>query len=129
MRTIQHIMVATDGSEAADRVLDVAAAIIKAVGGELSILTVGEQPSGDELRRLARSEGDIGDALESLSNRILKQANDRARRLSVSRSNHSSAGTKKPSDQLLHLESADIADQREYPVPRKRFEVLGGAKF
>ena len=30
---------------------------------------------------------------------------------------------------LLHLESTDIADQREYPVPRKRFEVLGGAKF
>lgn len=113
MRTIQHIMVATDGAEAADRALDVAAAIIKAVGGELSILTVGEQPSGDKLRCLARSEGDIGDSLESLSNRILKQANDRARRLSVS----------------LHLESADIADQREYPVPRKRFEILGGSKF
>jgi nucleotide-binding universal stress UspA family protein len=46
-------MVATDGAEAADRAFDVAAAIIKAVGGELSILTVGEQPSGDELRRLA----------------------------------------------------------------------------
>src|ERR1035437_8933818 len=43
------------------------------------------------------SEGDIGDALESLSNRILKQANDRARRLSVSRSSPSSAGPKKPS--------------------------------
>jgi nucleotide-binding universal stress UspA family protein len=42
MRTIQHIMVATDGSEAADRVLDVVAAIIKAVSGELSILPVGE---------------------------------------------------------------------------------------
>jgi nucleotide-binding universal stress UspA family protein len=53
MRTMRHIMVATVGSEAADRTLDVAAAIIKAVGGELSILTVGEQPSGDELRRLA----------------------------------------------------------------------------
>ena len=113
MRTIQHIMLATDGAEAADRALDVAAPIIKAIGGELSILTVGEQPSGDELRRLVRSEGDIGDALESLSNRILKQANDRARRLGGS----------------LHLESADIADQREYPVPRKRFEVLGGSKF
>jgi nucleotide-binding universal stress UspA family protein len=84
MRTIRHIMVATDDSEAADRAIDVAAAIIKAVGGELSILTVGEQLSRDEQRRLARSEGDIGDALESLSNRILKQANDRARRLGVS---------------------------------------------
>ena len=85
MRTIQHIMLATDGAEAADRALDVAAPIIKAIGGELSILTVGEQPSGDELRRLVRSEGDIGDALESLSNRILKQANDRARRLGAPR--------------------------------------------
>jgi nucleotide-binding universal stress UspA family protein len=46
-------MVATVGSEAADRTLDVAAVIIKAVDGELSILTVGEKPSGDELRRLA----------------------------------------------------------------------------
>ena len=53
MRTIRHIMVATVGSEAADRTLDVVAVIIKAVDGELSILTVGEQPSGDELRRLA----------------------------------------------------------------------------
>ena len=53
MRTIRHIMVATVCSEAADRTLDVAAMIIKAVDGELSILTVGEQPSGDELRRLA----------------------------------------------------------------------------
>jgi nucleotide-binding universal stress UspA family protein len=84
MRTIRHIMVATDGSEAADRAVDVAAAITKAIDGELSILTVGEHISGDELRRLARAEGDIGDALESLSNRILKQANDRARRLGVS---------------------------------------------
>jgi nucleotide-binding universal stress UspA family protein len=40
MRKIRHIMVATDGSETANRALDVAAAIIKAVDGELSILTV-----------------------------------------------------------------------------------------
>jgi nucleotide-binding universal stress UspA family protein len=84
MRTIRHLMVATDGSEAADRAVDVAAAIIKAVDGKLSILTVGESLSGDELRRLARAEGDIGDALEALSNQILKQASDRARRVGVS---------------------------------------------
>ena len=35
MRTIRHIMVATDGSEAADRAVDVAAAITKAIDGEL----------------------------------------------------------------------------------------------
>jgi nucleotide-binding universal stress UspA family protein len=81
---MRHIMVATDGSEGADRAIDVAAAIAKAMGGDLSVLTVGGNLSSEEMRQLARAERDLGDALESLSSEILKRAKDRAQRIGVS---------------------------------------------
>jgi hypothetical protein len=62
---MQHILLATDGSNGADRAAEVAAKLVKATGGRLSILTVGGNLSGDET--IARAEGDIGDALEALS--------------------------------------------------------------
>jgi len=65
---MRRILVATDGSEGADRAVDVAARIAKATDGELSILNVGGTLSGEELRQLARTERDLGDALEGLSN-------------------------------------------------------------
>lgn len=81
---MRHIMVATDGSSGADRAVDVAAELVKAVGGNLSILTVGGNLSGEDMRQLAHAEGNIGDALESLSTQILWEAKERARRLGVS---------------------------------------------
>lgn len=81
---MRHVMVATDGSEGADRAIDAAAAIAKAMGSRLSILHVGGNLSSDEMRQLARAERDLGDALELLSNGILARAKDRARRLGVS---------------------------------------------
>jgi nucleotide-binding universal stress UspA family protein len=80
---MRHIMVATDGSEGADRAIDVAAAVAKALGADLSVLTVGGNLSSEEMRQLARAEGDLGDALESLSNEILRRAKDRAQRIGV----------------------------------------------
>lgn len=80
---MRHIMAATDGSSGADRAVDVAAAL-GAAGGDLSIVTVAGNLSGEEMRQLARSEGNIGDVLESLSAQILVAANQRARRLGVS---------------------------------------------
>ena len=76
-----HIMVATDGSQGADRALDVAAQLAKTLGGELSIPTVGGNLSGDEMRRLAGAERDLGDALDAISNQILLQSKERARQI------------------------------------------------
>jgi nucleotide-binding universal stress UspA family protein len=81
---MRHIMVATDGSEGADRAIDVAAAIAKAMGSNLSVLHVGGNLSSEEMRQLARGERDLGDALEVLSNGILTRAKDRAQRIGVS---------------------------------------------
>lgn len=80
---MQHIMVATDGSDGADHAVDVAAELTKASGGDLLILTIGGNLPGDEMRQLAHAERNISDALESLSTRILMDARERARRLGV----------------------------------------------
>ena len=75
---MHHILVATDGSDSANRALDAAARIAKVTGSKLSILTVGGNLSGDEMRQLARAEKDIGAALDSMSERILIDARRRA---------------------------------------------------
>jgi nucleotide-binding universal stress UspA family protein len=77
------MLVATDGSAGASRAVDVAAELTKAVGGKLSIVTVGGNLSGEEMRQLARAEGNISDALEAISSRILVEARERARRIGV----------------------------------------------
>jgi nucleotide-binding universal stress UspA family protein len=80
---MRHIMVATDGSKGADRAVDVASELAKTFGGELLIVTVGGNVSGEEIRQLERAEGNIGDALDLLSNQILATAKIRAKRLGV----------------------------------------------
>ncbi len=81
---MQSILVATDGSEAADRAVDVAAEIAKAVGGNLPSLTVGGNLSTEEMRQLSSAEKDLWDALDSLSKQILRRGMERARRVGVS---------------------------------------------
>jgi nucleotide-binding universal stress UspA family protein len=76
-------MVATDGSEGADRAVDVAADLAKAFGARLFIVTVAGNLSGEEMRELARVEKTIGDALEAFSMQILTAAEKRARRLGL----------------------------------------------
>jgi nucleotide-binding universal stress UspA family protein len=80
---MQRIVVATDGSSGANRAVDAAARLAKAVGSDLMILTIGGNIPGAELRRLADTDGDISKALESASNQILKQAQKRAQRMGV----------------------------------------------
>ncbi len=75
---MRQILIATDGSDSANRALDAAARIAKVTGSKLSILTVGGSLSGDEMRQLARAEKDIGAALDSISERILIDARRRA---------------------------------------------------
>ena len=81
---MRHVMVATDDSEGANRAVDVAAELAKALGGDLLIATVADTLLGEEARLMARAEGSIGDAMEALMTRTLKAAEARARRLGVS---------------------------------------------
>ena len=82
---MRQIMVATDGSSGADRAVDFAAELAKTTGCALSIVTIGGNLSGEELRQLAHIAGDtIGDTLDSLSAQILAHARDRARQVGVS---------------------------------------------
>jgi nucleotide-binding universal stress UspA family protein len=78
-------MVATDGSTGADRAVDFAAELAKATGCALSIVTIGGNLSGEELRQLAHiAGGSIGDAIDSLSAQVLAHARERAQRIGVS---------------------------------------------
>ena len=78
---MRNILVATDGSKGGNRAIDAAAKLAKSAGAQLTILTVSGNLSGDEMKNLVRSEGDVGEALELISNQILQQARERARRI------------------------------------------------
>ena len=82
---MRHIMVATDGSSGANRAIDVAAELAGAVAGDLLIATVADSQLEEEARQFARVEGNIGDALEALAAKTLRDAEVRARHLGVSR--------------------------------------------
>ncbi len=71
---MQRIIVATDGSPGANRAVDTAARLAKATGAELTILTVGGDMTGAELRQIAGIAGDVSEALQSASNQVLEQA-------------------------------------------------------
>ena len=75
---MRRMLLATDGSMGASRAAEVAAELARATGSRLSILTVGGNISGEEMRQLARAEGNAADALEELSNQVLRQAKERA---------------------------------------------------
>jgi nucleotide-binding universal stress UspA family protein len=75
---MRHIMVATDGSRGAERAVDFAVELTKAIGGKLSIVTIAGNLSGEGIRQLARSEGNIGDCLEALATQVLMEARQRA---------------------------------------------------
>jgi nucleotide-binding universal stress UspA family protein len=83
-RIMRRILVAADGSSGGDRAVDFAADLTKAVGGTLTIVTIGGNISDDELKNLTRAEGSVGDVLESLSAQVLLNAQQRVQRLGVS---------------------------------------------
>lgn len=83
---MRHILLATDGSNCAGRACSVAAEYVKALGGKLSILTVGGHfsLSRQEMEQLGRAEGSIGDALDVQSDEILLHTEQQARRIGAS---------------------------------------------
>jgi nucleotide-binding universal stress UspA family protein len=80
---MQRIIVATDGSPGANRAVDAAAKLAKAMGASLAIMTIGGNVTSAELRRLASTDGDVSETMKSASNRILKQAKKRAQRMGI----------------------------------------------
>ena len=81
---MRHIMVATDGSSGADRAVDVAAEVAKALSGDLMIVSVADSLAFEEAQQVARTEGSTGDVLEAMTTRTLKAAEARARNVGVS---------------------------------------------
>jgi len=80
---MQRIIVATDGSPGANRAVDVAAKLAKAMGASLAIMTIGGDVTSAELRRLASIDGDVSATMKSAAQQILKQAKKRAVRIGV----------------------------------------------
>jgi nucleotide-binding universal stress UspA family protein len=80
---MKRILVATDGSDGANRALDEAAGLAKTNGAALILLTIGGTATGAELRRLADSDGDLSKTLERRADRVLAQAVRRARKLGI----------------------------------------------
>ena len=78
---MQRIIVATDGSAGANRAVDTAAKLAKASGADLSILTIGGNVTGAELRKLADAAGDLSKTMEAAANKVLTQARKRALRI------------------------------------------------
>jgi len=82
---MRKILVGTDGSRGANRAIIAAAQLARATGTELCVVTVGDNLSSEELSKLARTEGGMGDALELLSDQVLNQAKRRAARIGAKR--------------------------------------------
>lgn len=95
--------------KAGDRAVDIAAELAKTCGGDLSIVTVGGNLSGDEMRELARAEGNIGDALEALSGQILAAATARAQRIGVAQV-RLRTGWGDPAQSIIEIAASDHAD-------------------
>ncbi len=81
---MRSIVVATDGSEGADRAIDMAAALAKATGARLLLLTVGDDLDREGIEELARAEGGIGEALDLIAAGILQRGRERALRQGLS---------------------------------------------
>ena len=100
--SMRRIIVATDGSNSANRAVDAGAAMAKATGAELVLLTIGGSVTGAELRNLADTAGDLGKTMQSAADKILQQAEKRANRLGV-RSVTLQTGWGDPGDAILDL--------------------------
>ncbi len=85
---MQNIMVATDGSDGANRAIGIAVELTKAVGGTLSIVTVGRELSEKEQRQFerVRVQVEVSDTIDPallLTKRVLHEAERRARETGI----------------------------------------------
>jgi nucleotide-binding universal stress UspA family protein len=103
------IIVATDGSTAASRAIDAGAALAKATGARLILLTIGGSVTGAELRNLADEAGDLSKTMQSAADKILKQAQRRVHRAGV-RSVILRTGWGDPGDAIIEWVQRSKAD-------------------
>jgi nucleotide-binding universal stress UspA family protein len=80
---MRNVMVATDGSDGANRAIDIAVELAKALSGTLSIVTVGRALSADEQKQFGQIEGDMEEPAVTLAQRILYEAEQRARQAGI----------------------------------------------
>ena len=74
------IIAATDGSECADRAVDMATTLAKATAARLLLITVGDGLSRQSVQELAQAEGGVGEAIDLIAGQILRRARERALR-------------------------------------------------
>jgi len=82
---MRNLLVATDGSEGANRAIDIAAKLALAVNGTLAIVTVGSaltEAERNQFSQFAQSEG-IADIAMTAAQQILYDAEQRARKAGV----------------------------------------------
>ena len=80
--TMQHILLATDGSDDASHATDVAADLARALGAKLSIMTVERDASADETGTLAQAQWNGEDAVNT--KQVLQMTKERAQRCGAS---------------------------------------------
>jgi nucleotide-binding universal stress UspA family protein len=80
---MRQILAGTDGSESAERAVDLAAELALAMSARLILVTVGGGLPRDELQRIARAIDGEGEAFELVAAQTLQRAADRARRREV----------------------------------------------
>jgi nucleotide-binding universal stress UspA family protein len=108
---MQGIIVATDGSPGANRAVDAAARLAKVTRCMLTILTIGGNITGAELRRLASVGGDLSETLARKADQVLAQARKRALRAGVS-------------DAKVQTAWGDPAEAIIDAVKRGKFDIL-----
>jgi len=106
---MRHILVATDGSEGADRAVEAAVELAKSCGAELSIVTVGGNLSGEEMRQLAGAGNNIGDILEQRCQQILGAAKSRAQHVGITKI-HVHSGWGDPAQSIIEIATRAKAD-------------------
>lgn len=105
---MRHILLATDGSKSAGRATTVAANLARAMGSRLSVLTVGESLSED-VKQFARAEGNVADAIEGFSDRLLQHARTVAEKAGVSVV-HTQSGWGDPAEVILEFALREKVD-------------------
>ncbi|HRH88733.1 MAG TPA: universal stress protein [Rubrivivax sp.] len=108
---MRHILLATDGSDGAQRATDVAVELAKGLGAALTIVCVSGhlELSRREIRELERAEGSVGEALDESSRRISAHAAADAHAAGVS-SVHAEPGWGDPAEQIIDTANRLQAD-------------------
>ena len=106
---MRNIVAATDGSEGANRAVDVAAELAKAFGAKLFIVTIAGDLSGEEMRKLALAGKNIGETLEGRSMEILMAAEKRTQRFGIT-DIQLQVGWGDPASSIMQIAAREVAE-------------------